>query len=206
VTPEEFASRANVSRETLDQLLAFDAFFVEQAAIHNLVARSTIEDRWERHYLDSAQLFPLIPNGAKQLVDLGSGAGFPGLVLAAFGSAHGLSVTLIESTGKKAAFLRDAARVMNLDNVKVILKRIEAVKVAPPDVITARALASLERLCGYGAGIAEGNTSFLFMKGSKAEDELTEALKSWRMDVARHPSVTDKNATIFELKNLVPRP
>lgn len=205
MTPEEFAKAADVSRETMDVLLKYDAAFIDASSRHNLVARSTIEDRWSRHYLDSAQLFKLIPAGTKHLVDLGSGAGFPGLILAALGSAHGLKVTLIESTGKKAAFLAEAGKAMGLDNIEVMPQRIEQVKVAPPEIITARALASLDKLCAYGAQIAGRNTTFLYMKGSRAEDELTEALKSWRMDVACHPSVTDKTATIFEIKNLVSR-
>lgn len=209
MTPEDFAARANVSRETLERLQAFDALLLETAAHTNLIARSTIDDRWSRHYLDSAQLFPLLPAGARTLVDLGSGAGFPGLVLAALGAdekaGHGLSVTLVESTGKKASFLEAASSAMGLSNVTVLPQRIEAVSVAPPDAITARALSATRKLCAYVHGIAGRNTTLLFPKGAKAEEELTAALKSWRMDVSRHPSLTDENATIFEIKNLVPR-
>ena len=113
---------------------------LDSSSRHNLIARSTIEARWERHYFDSAQLLPLLPNTAKTLVDLGSGAGFPGLVLAALLSEKDVHVTLIESTGKKAAFLRAAGEAMGLSNLKVIPMRIEAVKLpSPPDIITARA-------------------------------------------------------------------
>lgn len=209
MSPEEFADRATVSHETLERLKAYDALLMETAAHTNLIARSTIEDRWERHYLDSAQLFALMPQETTTLVDLGSGAGFPGLVLAAMGAnrndGRGLSVTLIESTGKKAAFLKAAAHAMSLDAVTVLPIRIEQATVAPPDVITARALSATVKLCGYAYGIAGRNTTILFPKGAKAEEELTEALKSWRMDISRHPSTTDADATILEIKNLVPR-
>ena len=209
MSPEEFAARAHVSRETLERLKAYDALLLETAAHTNLIARSTIEDRWERHYLDSAQLYSLIPQEATTLVDLGSGAGFPGLVLAAMGAdrndGRGLSVTLIESTSKKSTFLKAAAQAMGLAAVTVLPVRIEQAQVAPPDVITARALSATVKLCGYAHGIAGRNTTFLFPKGAKAEEELTEGLKSWRMDISRHPSITDADATILEIKNLVPR-
>ncbi len=205
MTPEEFAQQADVSRETLARLLAFDALLLERLARHNLIARSTVEIRWRRHYLDSAQLFPLIPRGARTLVDLGSGAGFPGLILAAMGAPGGLQAALIESTGKKAAFLAEAVRAMDLTNVRVLPVRIESAQVAPPDVITARALSATVKLCAYAHGIAGRNTTFLFPKGVRVEDELTEARKSWRMDVTRHKSITDADAAILEIRNLAPR-
>ncbi len=213
MSPEAFANALDVSRETMARLEAYDRVLIEWSARHNLIARSTIEDRWARHYLDAAQLWPLVPAAATRLVDLGSGAGFPGLILAAFGAdlRNGdFSVTLIEATGKKAAFLTAAAEAMGLTStVEVIPARIEDPKtmraVAPPDVITARALAHLDKLLGYAAGIQGGNTTLLFPKGARAEEELTEAAKSWRMDVTRRRSLTDENATIFEISNLVPR-
>ncbi|MHA7873113.1 MAG: 16S rRNA (guanine(527)-N(7))-methyltransferase RsmG [Hyphococcus sp.] len=187
-----------------------DRVLMDWSARHNLIARSTIEDRWRRHYLDSAQIAPLIPDDAKSIVDLGSGAGFPGLVLAALLAEKDVCVTLIESTGKKAAFLTAAAEAMGLKTVRVIPARIEATRLpAPPDVITARALARLDKLLGYGFGIQGKNTRYVLLKGQDVEDELTEAAKSWHMDVNRHQSRTSPNqpagGTILEIANLVRR-
>ncbi|WDI32777.1 16S rRNA (guanine(527)-N(7))-methyltransferase RsmG [Hyphococcus flavus] len=201
MTPEEFAAETNVSRETLDRLLEMDRVLTDWSERHNLIARSTIKDRWHRHFLDSAQVAPLLPEGAKSIADLGSGAGFPGLVLAAMRPKA--KVTLIESTGKKAAFLTAAGEAMGLRNLKVIPARIESVVLsAPPDVITARALARLDKLLGYGAGIQGKSTRYFLLKGQDVEVELTEAAKSWTMDVTRHQSQTSPDATILEIGNL----
>lgn len=205
LTPAAFAEASGVSRETLARLEAYDALLLERSAQHNLVARSTLDDRWRRHFLDSAQLFPLIPASATRLVDMGSGAGFPGLVLAAMGAERGLKVSLIESTGKKAAFLREAAKAMRLGNVSVIPQRIESTTFSvAPEVITARALASLAKLVGYAYGIAGKNTLCLFLKGQDVEGELTEAAKSWHMDVKRIASVTSPDSAVLAISRLRP--
>ena len=203
MTPAEFAEAANVSRETMDRLEAMDRVLIDWSARHNLVARSTIDDRWARHYLDSAQIAPLLPATVKSIVDLGSGAGFPGLVLAAMLAENDVHVTLIESTGKKAKFLRAAADAMGLSNVEVIPERIEAVKLdRKPDIITARALARLDKLLAYGAGIDSKNTRYFLLKGQDVAGELTEAAKYWHMEAIRHPSVTNPDGTILEIGNL----
>ncbi|HBK92033.1 MAG TPA: 16S rRNA (guanine(527)-N(7))-methyltransferase RsmG, partial [Parvularcula sp.] len=147
--PADFAAAFAVSAETMRRLEAYDACLLDWSVRHNLIARSTLEERWDRHFRDSAQLFALVPAQAKSLIDLGSGAGFPGLVLAAMGEARGLEVTLVESIGKKAAFLTAAIEAMGIANARVLPARIESLKVARPDVITARALANLPSLCGY---------------------------------------------------------
>ena len=203
MTPEEFLAETHVSRETFERLLNYDRVLMDWAGKHNLIARSTIEDRWERHYFDSAQILPLIPEDAKTLVDLGSGAGFPGLVLAAMLAPKGVQVTLIESTQKKCAFLTEAGAAMGLANLKVIPQRIESAGLCfKPDVVTARALARLDKLLGYAAGIAGKKTKYYFLKGQDVEAELTEAAKSWHMDVIQHPSRTDPRAAILEIGNL----
>ncbi|MEM9170126.1 MAG: 16S rRNA (guanine(527)-N(7))-methyltransferase RsmG [Pseudomonadota bacterium] len=205
MTPTEFAAAAHVSRETLSQLETFDAVLLEAAERHNLVARSTLPDRWRRHFLDSAQLYPLIPDDARTVVDVGSGAGFPGLVLAAMGAARGLEVTLVESVGKKAQFLGDAAAAMGLKNVTVRPERIEGSDLAKPDVVTARAVAALPKLLAWTAPLAGGRTVFIFHKGERYRDELTEARKSWRIEVDARPSVTDPAAAILKITGLAPR-
>lgn len=203
MTPEQFAAAAHVSRETMDALLTMDRVLVDWAARHNLIARSTFDDRWERHYLDSAQLFSLLPEDATDLADLGSGAGFPGLVLAAMLAPRQVTVTLIESTGKKADFLNEAASAMALTNLTVIPERIETVKLSPkPGIVTARALARLDKLLGYAAGIGRETTKYFFLKGQDVEVELNEASTSWQMDVKRHKSITSPSSTILEIGNL----
>ncbi len=208
--PAEFAAEFNVSRETMDRLTAYDAALMEAAKLHNLMAPSTIPVRWARHYRDSAQLFALLPQAQKsrprRLVDIGSGAGFPGLVLAAMGADGGLKVDLVESVGKKARFLAEAGAAMGLANLAVWPQRVENTCLSPPDVITARALAPLERLLGYAVGLANEKTLLLFPKGQDVADELTAAAKSWHMEVESHPSLTNPGSTILAIRNLRRKP
>jgi len=115
----------------------------------------------------------------------------------------GVEVTLIESTQKKCAFLAEAGAAMGLENLTVIPERIESVRLGfRPDVITARALARLEKLLAYASGIAGKNTKYVFLKGQDVEGELTEAAKSWHMEVIKHPSRTEPRAAILEIGNL----
>jgi len=203
MTPEEFLAETNVSRETFERLLEMDRVLIDWSERHNLIARSTIKERWHRHFFDSAQLLPLLPEGIKTVVDLGSGAGFPGLVLAACLAPKGVSVTLIEATQKKCAFLTEAGAAMGLANLKVAPERIEKVALGfKPDIITARALARLDKLLAYGAEIADKKTRYFLLKGQDVEGELTEAAKCWHMDVIKHPSRTDLRAAILEIGNL----
>jgi 16S rRNA (guanine527-N7)-methyltransferase len=192
--------------EVAQRLAAFDSVLLDWSARHNLIARSTIEDRWARHYRDSAQLFDLIPDDARTLVDLGSGAGFPGLVLAAMGAVRGLQVTLVESTQKKAAFLSAAAAAMGLRTVTVAPERIETLRLAPPDVITARALAPLPKLLAYAHQIAGKNTLCLFLKGQDVGAELTEAAKYWNMTVDQRDSLTSVGSKVLAIRKLAPQP
>ncbi len=202
--PADFAAEFGVSPETMARLEAYDATLLDWSARHNLIARSTIEDRWDRHFRDSAQLFALIPPAARTLVDLGSGAGFPGLVLAAMGAPR-LEVSLVESTGKKAAFLASAAEAMGLRNIRIIPARIESLTVKAPDVITARALASLAKLCGYAFEIGGETALCIFPKGQDVEAELTEASKYWHMRIERRASLTSPGSTVLMIDTLRPK-
>ncbi|MEO1309927.1 MAG: RsmG family class I SAM-dependent methyltransferase [Pseudomonadota bacterium] len=203
-TPQAVAAAFGFSAAVGDRLAAFDRVFMEAAEIHNLVARSTLPDRFARHYADSLQLAAFIPESACTHVDLGSGAGFPGLVLAAALSDRGLKTRLVESTGKKAAFLAQAADAMGLD---VVLEnaRIESLAPAPADIVTARALAPLEKLFGYVAPFCGPETVALLPKGQDVAAELTEAAKSWMYEIVTHPSVTNADAAILEVRNLASR-
>ena len=205
MTDEKFAEAADVSRGTIERLQLMDAVLIDWCSRHNLIARSTIDDRWRRHYLDSAQIISLLPENITHLADLGSGAGFPGLIIAAALAEKDVPVTLIESTGKKAAFLTAAAEAMKLTNVCVLANRIESVSLNPrPDVVTARALANLAKLSGYAHGIAAKNAKYFLPKGQYVEVELTEAAKSWQMSVKKHPSVTSSDGVILEIEGLAP--
>jgi 16S rRNA (guanine527-N7)-methyltransferase len=195
--PLEFQSRTGVSRETLTRLKAYVGLLEDWSSRHNLVSRNSLAQVWHRHMLDSAQLAPLVPIGAATLADLGSGAGFPGLILAELLRGR-VQVTLFESIRKKAEFLAAAARRMDL-KVQVENTRIEEAA-GPYDVITARALAPLDKLLGYAQRIAGKQTICLFPKGQSLASELTEARKSWRMTTLQHPSVTDPSGIILEVR------
>lgn len=198
--PEDFAAAANVSRETLARLKAYVGLLEDWNARHNLVSAASLAEVWKRHIWDSAQLAPLIPQEARTLIDLGSGAGFPGLVLAVLLQER-LSVTLIEATGKKAQFLAAAAERMGVA-VAVRNTRLETAPREPFDVITARALAPLPRLLDYAQHFNGPGTVCLFMKGQSLGEELTLAHKTWRMTLSQHPSLTHPLGTILEIRGL----
>lgn len=198
--PEEFAQRVGVSRETLERLKIFARLLKDWNARHNLVSARSLEDVWSRHMWDSAQLAHFVPSNAASLVDLGSGAGFPGLVLAAL-LRDRLEVTLYEATRKKAEFLRSAADQMAL-TVNIRNMRIEDEASWPAHVVTARALAPLSLLLGHAQKFCAKGTVCLFLKGQSVAAELTEARKSWRMNVSQHQSATDPSGVILEIREL----
>jgi len=200
--PAEFAARTNVSRETLARLKAYADLLADWNARHNLVAKSTLPDLWHRHMWDSAQLLPLIPEAAHSLADLGSGAGFPGLVLAVM--RPDLQVTLHEATTKKCAFLQAAADRMGV-KVEISNARLEDLVPKHFDVLTARALAPLPLLLGYAHRFTGPNTVCLFLKGQNVGPELTEASKYWNMKASQVPSQTDPSAAIVTVRELGPR-
>jgi 16S rRNA (guanine527-N7)-methyltransferase len=200
--PEQFARATGVSRETLARLKAFVGLLTDWNTRHNLVSRTSLEDVWRRHVWDSAQLFPLIPASAKSLVDLGSGAGFPGLVLAILlRERPGFRSIFYEATHKKCEFLRSAAERAGAA-VEVRCMRIEEASPEIVDVVTARACAPLSKLLTYAEAFQGPQTTNLFLKGQCVDGELTEAAKSWNLTVVRHPSQTDSSGTILEIREL----
>ena len=197
-TIENIEKDLNVSRETLAQFQLFVGLLKEQNEKQNLVSARSLEDVWRRHVLDSAQLVRFLPEGAKTLVDLGSGAGFPGLVLAMLRPE--LHVTLIEATGKKCRFLREVANKLGL-RVGVRQARIEACERQAFDAVTARACAPLSQLLGYAQIFSGPETVCLFLKGQNVGVELTEARNSWRLDrLQQHQSISDPTGTILEIR------
>ena len=164
----------------------------------NLVGARTLDDPWRRHMLDSAQLAPLLPDNAGAVVDIGSGAGFPGLVLAILGRAD---VHLVESNARKAAFLREAAR-QAAATVTVHPRRVEDLTPFAAAAVTARACAPLDKLIGLAAPFLGLGAVGLFLKGVGVDEELTAARERFNMAVERHPSRSDPAATILIVRNV----
>jgi 16S rRNA (guanine527-N7)-methyltransferase len=200
--PEDFARDFDVSRETLAALEGYAALLEKWNRKINLVGRDTLADLWRRHFLDSAQLLPLLPAApegrARVIADLGSGAGFPGLVLAILGAGE---VHLVESDRKKCAFLREAARVAGAQ-VEFHAQRIEEVAGLEADVVTARALAPLEKLVAYARPLLRSGGTALFLKGRGAEEELTALGGPATMAVGRTPSRSDEAGVILSIEGL----
>jgi 16S rRNA (guanine527-N7)-methyltransferase len=204
--PEDFKRYFSVSRETMERLTAYAALLAKWQRTINLVAPSTLPDVWSRHFADSAQLLALAPPAARQWLDIGSGAGFPGLVLAILLAGRGQArMTLIESDTRKAAFLGEVARQTGVA-VDIYPERIESAatqaKVESVDVITARALAPMPRLMDLAAAYFSTETVGLFPKGRDADAEVTEARRSWSFEGVEHPSLTDPDGRIVEVRAL----
>jgi 16S rRNA (guanine527-N7)-methyltransferase len=203
--PADFREWTGVSRETLECLKQYAALLEKWQRAINLVSADTLPELWWRHMLDSAQLWPLLPPETNVLLDLGSGAGFPGLALAIMGVPK---VHLVEADGRKATFLREAARIAVPRDQAVIVhqRRLEVLRPFKVDAITSRGLAPLSVLLRYAVDFLEPHTVCLFPKGARAEEELTEAGKEWRMRIERIPSVTDPAATIFRVSEIAHEP
>ena len=191
----------SVSRETWSRLDRLVTLVVERQRQMNIIAPSTIPQIWTRHVADSLQLLPLAP-GALRWVDLGSGAGFPGLAIAcALAGTPGAEVHLVESTQKKAAFLSEATRELGLPVVvhPIRIEDFAAKNQIRFDVVTARALAPLPKLLGYAIPLLKTGTVGLFPKGQDVEAELTEASKYWNIQAELVPSTTDPRGRIVVL-------
>lgn len=193
-----------VSRETFERLTLLVDLLVKWQKTINLIAPATVPEIWRRHVADSLQLIDLAPAAARRWVDLGSGGGFPGLVVAAvLAEREGAHVHLVESDTRKAAFLREVIRLAQLPG-QVHPARIE--KVAPElaagtQVVSARALAPLPKLLDLAAPFLAAGALGLFLKGKDATRELTEARKGWTLDVELAPSRTDPDGRIAVVKS-----
>jgi 16S rRNA (guanine527-N7)-methyltransferase len=193
----------NVSRETTERLQLLETELRRWQAIKNLVGPATLDHIWDRHIVDSLQLLDLAPE-ARVWVDLGSGAGFPGLVLAIAGAERGLKVHLVESNSRKCAFLRHIARLTGV-SATVHEARLETVVpgfIGKADVVSARALASLTMLLDWTEPMLKAGTIGLFPKGRDAEIELTEARKRWTFEADILPSRTDSDARILRITSI----
>lgn len=202
--PEQVGELVGVSRETLARLEAYAGLLTRWSARINLVGRDTLPDLWRRHILDSAQLHRFVPGSARNLIDLGSGAGLPGLVLAILGVP---GVELVEADSRKAAFLREAARVTGAD-VTIRACRVQAVPPHLVDVVTARACAPLDRLLKLALPFLAPQTLCLFSKGERYNEELTLTRKAWTMNASVEQSLSDRRGVILRLQQVArePRP
>ena len=181
-----------------ERLRIFVAMLGRWTARINLIAAADLAAVWDRHVVDSAQLVDLLPRAALEFADLGSGAGFPGLVVAILTGRH---AHLVESDCRKAAFLREAARETGT-SATVHATRIEAVRLPPQPVVMARGLAPLPRLLAWAAPLLAPDGICLFPKGRTAERELTAAGAEWHMQVQRVPSRTDPAAVILSISEV----
>jgi 16S rRNA (guanine527-N7)-methyltransferase len=210
--PDDFAAAFDASRETIERLVLYEKLLRQWQKAVNLVAAGTLDAVWHRHFADSAQLVPLAPPGTRSWIDLGSGAGFPGLVVAIL-LAESASppasprprVALIESDTRKSAFLHEVARQVGVA-VDILSTRAESartlVKEELPRVVSARALASLDRLLGLAAPFCPPGTTLLLMKGKEARKELQMGEATWMFDAELVPSITDRHGRIVVITNL----
>jgi len=193
VTPVEF----DVSRETLGRLdILAETLRAWQPRI-NLVSNKSLDDLWRRHFLDSIQLVNwLTPD--MQVLDMGSGAGFPGLVISI---VTGAPVVLAESDSRKCSFLREARRLTDA-NAEIAEGRIEKLNAGSFDVVAARALAPLPGLLGHAARFVKSDGFCLFLKGARVDDELTNAGENWNMQLEQHQSLSEPDGTVLRIRNL----
>jgi 16S rRNA (guanine527-N7)-methyltransferase len=196
--------RLDVSRETLDRLEMFGSLVIKWNKAINLIAKSSEAEIWQRHIVDSAQLIEFIPKNAQTLCDLGSGGGFPGIVIAVIAREilPDLTVTLVESDKRKAVFLGQAARDLGL-SVSVKSCRIEDLPAQNADVISARALSALVELLPFAVRHLKLGGTAIFPKGSSATREIEIARREWAFDLSGKSSRTSEDGRILVLKEIV---
>jgi 16S rRNA (guanine527-N7)-methyltransferase len=195
MTVPDFASALNVSRETLDRLEMFESMLRRWQKTINLVGTRSLDDVWRRHFLDSAQLCHLLKD-VETVADIGSGGGFPGLVIAIMTDAH---VTLIESDHRKAAFLREASREAGAQTT-IIAERAEVATATPAEAVTARAVAPVEKLLSLAKPWIRPGGQCFFLKGAAVEEELTDARQFWDISFDLVPSLSDPAGSILCVK------
>ena len=192
-----------VSRETMERLEAYLALLKKWNPAINLVAKSTLETAWDRHFVDSVQVYRYAPENICHWADFGSGGGFPGLVCAVLAGEKSPDTrfTLIESDQRKATFLRTVVHELGLD-VAVLSKRIEDIPPLGADLISARALAALPQLLTLSAPHLSPDGVALFLKGATFRDEITESLESWQFSYEEYASATDQAAAILRIGDI----
>ena len=197
---KQFQEATGVSKETLQRLQVYANLLEKWQKKINLVGSNTIADLWNRHMYDSAQLFPLLPRSDCTIMDFGSGAGFPGLVLAILG---GPQVTMVESDGRKCAFLAEAMRESKAGPLARLQNcRIEELPTIRVDVVISRGLAPLGKLLAFAEPFLREDSICLFLKGKNVDEELTQTDKNWMMKITKIQSQSDPSGTILKLENV----
>lgn len=201
--PEAFLAEAGVSRETGERFNTYAALLQKWNPSINLVSKSTLPNLWTRHFLDSAQVLDVADPNSGLWVDLGTGGGFPGLVVAILAAEKAplLRIVCVESDLRKATFLRSVARETGLQT-KVISERIEEVEPLGADYLSARALAPLPKLLPFAKRHLAPSGVALFLKGMGREAEIAESLETWSFRIDTYPSKTDPSAAILKLGDI----
>ena len=204
-TYEKFSSHVFVSRETYDRLCLFQKILIKWQKSINLISKNTIENTWERHFLDSAQLYKFVRDIEGNIIDFGSGAGFPGMVLAIMGKKN---IHLVESDYKKCVFLKEIAMLTETD-ITIHNCRIEELNFINVDLVTCRALASLKNLIHYvdvfinkSLGERRQYPKLLFLKGKSYFSEIIELSKIKKISFEEYPSITDKDGRILYISKV----
>lgn len=200
MTAEEFQKATNVSRETLDKFICYSELLIKWQKSINLVSNNSLCDMWRRHFYDSAQVMDYIESRDKPLtiLDLGSGAGFPGLVLSILGAGE---VHLVEGVGKKCSFMKQIIQKTGIDAI-VHNERIENMDAFQVDLITSRACADLEKLLDLTAKFIGPDTQCLFLKGEKAEQEIKRAAKKMQFSVKKYTSKSEESGMVLKLSQI----
>lgn len=201
---ENFIEKYNVSRETYLILERYVALLCEWQKKFNLVSKNSLEFVWDRHIADSAQLFEYISDDIKNIYDFGSGAGFPALVLAIIAKEKrpDIKFKLIESISKKTVYLNAVKESLCLENVEIINDRIEKITLPQADMITARAMTSLDGLLKYSFLFSNKNTKMLFPKGKTFEDEVKTAKNNWNFNLIINKNKVCDDGVILLIENL----
>ena len=198
LTASEVGERLDVSRETMERLERYVGLLLKWQRAINLIGPNTAQDVWRRHILDSGQLMAHLPITSGPVVDIGSGAGLPGMVLGIMGVPE---VHLIDSDYRKCAFLHEASRVTET-SVQIHNARVEMARIAPAAIVMARAVAPLKRLIDLTQSISKQNTVFFFFKGKDFRNELTEVKNNWNMSLDVIPSYSSTEGVILKMRSL----
>lgn len=201
--PKSFLQK-HLSGETFDKLAQYHDLLLKWNRKKQLVSNATLDSLWLRHFIDSAQLYPLYPDSKRyKWLDIGSGGGFPGLVLASIASefAPENEFVLVESNGYKAEFLRHVSRKLGL-NVVVHRARVEDLEPQKANIVSARAVASLATLLPWAGIHLDEQGKVLFLKGQYVDSEIHEALQSWKFNYAKLPSWTTKSGSVLIVDNI----
>ncbi|HEX8380345.1 MAG TPA: 16S rRNA (guanine(527)-N(7))-methyltransferase RsmG [Allosphingosinicella sp.] len=203
MTEAEAKERLDVPRETIERLEAFVELLKAENARQNLVSKASLDAVWERHILDSVQLARFAPD-ARSWLDLGTGAGFPGLVIPLF---HAAEMVLVESRRLRTDFLRAAAETLGISGrVEIVCARLETLPARPFDAISARAFAPLPKLLALAERFSTPETIWILPKGRNAKSELEAARSSWQGDFRLEPSLTDAEARIVVASRVRQKP